>query len=396
MKQIFFIFSLVFLFSCSRNQSSPTAATIDFDTIKESSDLLFSSLVNPPRTIILDNTNDDALIGSIQKMEIYKDRIVIMDCLIGKCLYVFSTDGQFICKIGTRGVGPGEFVTLVDFTIDRNSGDIYILDLALRCAHIYSSSSGEYLSTVDLTKVKGLYAGQIMFVDGYLYADMHTPKEFDETKYLLQKIDPSTGKTVECYYTPDEVNKGWYLPQSTLSPYFNFTGKHAVFSMDFMDDIIDLGSDELRPLISLKGKDLVSPADLQPIKEAENPVQELRKLNKIHTLTHFIEHDDWLYFETERGRSLGTVLYNKRTNEATSYRFLKDDYLCMDNTILNTQFGFATEEGICYYANPGTVPVFLDGMRNGLVTGDFDKKDELLKLDAEDANPILFYYTFKN
>ena len=105
-----------------------TITTINLDNSKNSSELLYSSFFKEPKTIILETT-EDCLIKRIHGIEIFNEKIYIHDDKM-KRLFVFNIDGKFNCEIGKPGAGPGEYVELSDFTIDRKNNVIYLWDEA--------------------------------------------------------------------------------------------------------------------------------------------------------------------------------------------------------------------------------------------------------------------------
>ena len=70
-------------------------------------------------------TTDSCFISDIYKIERWKDRLYISD--MSENLYLFSAEGKFIRKIGTKGRGAGEYNALTDFAVDQENGDIFLV-----------------------------------------------------------------------------------------------------------------------------------------------------------------------------------------------------------------------------------------------------------------------------
>ena len=68
-------------------------------------------------------TSDSCLIGKTSKISLHNDTIYILDK--NQSLFMFSPDGRFLCKIGNKGQGPGEYVEPTDYFVDDK---IYIWD----------------------------------------------------------------------------------------------------------------------------------------------------------------------------------------------------------------------------------------------------------------------------
>lgn len=71
-------------------------------------------LIDSLRYIKLELT-DESLIGEITKLEIFEDRIYILDYNT-KALFVFSIEGEYLFKIHQLGNGSGEYSQL-DFLL---------------------------------------------------------------------------------------------------------------------------------------------------------------------------------------------------------------------------------------------------------------------------------------
>lgn len=67
----------------------------------------------------------DVIIGKIDKIEFFEDRLFILDEK-SAAIYIFNRTGQFIRKICNKGRGPGEYLYLNDFSIDRANGLIVV------------------------------------------------------------------------------------------------------------------------------------------------------------------------------------------------------------------------------------------------------------------------------
>ena len=120
------IFSLIILISCNHKESKiHIVKTIDSKLINNN--IFYLSALGSFSGFIPLESTDSSLISSINKMYFLNDYIFILDKKGGKGLYIFDRKGQFIRKIGKVGKGPGEYISIDDFTIDRNKSIIYFL-----------------------------------------------------------------------------------------------------------------------------------------------------------------------------------------------------------------------------------------------------------------------------
>ncbi len=141
-------------------------------------------------------TSPSCLIGSIHKMEIYKDRIFILDPYTAKKLLVFDKAGKFLYQISERGNGPGEYWDIFDFVIQDNK--IYVLNN--RTSVIEYTIDGTFIRTYSLP----LWADRMLTINnknwgllinadksnGYDSSFYITTLDFDKEKgYLKSKFE---------------------------------------------------------------------------------------------------------------------------------------------------------------------------------------------------------------
>ena len=80
-------------------------------------------------TLIRLETNRECLIkGMPNKVEIFNDRIYIFDISYPGKLYCFDLQGKFLFNISSVGNGPGEYVSLLDFTLDKENMCLWLGD----------------------------------------------------------------------------------------------------------------------------------------------------------------------------------------------------------------------------------------------------------------------------
>ncbi|WP_160150072.1 6-bladed beta-propeller [Parabacteroides sp. Marseille-P3160] len=86
---------------------------------------------------------DESIIGNIQKLIVYNDRIYILDTQ-SSSLFVFDIKGKYLFKIDKIGSGPGEYTQLDFFDIDYKNNHIILTDLMTYWAIRYDMN-GQYL-----------------------------------------------------------------------------------------------------------------------------------------------------------------------------------------------------------------------------------------------------------
>ena len=110
-------------------QNEETSADISVFqwTCEDEADFRLSEIIDSVSFIPIE-TNNDVLIGEINKLVFHDNFLYILDSNYTTTLYIFdSQTGQFIQKIRKIGNGPGEYNTIQDFSINEKEGCIYLL-----------------------------------------------------------------------------------------------------------------------------------------------------------------------------------------------------------------------------------------------------------------------------
>jgi hypothetical protein len=97
---------------------------LDDNTLRQK-DIL--PLIDTFRFVKLELT-DESLIGDIDKLDVFEDRIYIMDMQTSS-LFVFDINGKYLFKIDDIGQGPQEYIQLDFFDIDRKKRQLVLTDL---------------------------------------------------------------------------------------------------------------------------------------------------------------------------------------------------------------------------------------------------------------------------
>jgi hypothetical protein len=114
---------------------------------------------------------------------IYNPRYFIKNSIyisaLNSGVMVFDRNGKFIRKIGSIGRGPGEYVHYFNFTVDKNSGSVYVMSSSHGIIKGYSKS-GTFLRDISL-KEFGDGADIIKSYNSYLFVSFHP--QFENVKY---------------------------------------------------------------------------------------------------------------------------------------------------------------------------------------------------------------------
>jgi hypothetical protein len=173
--------TLLFSCACSTGKKESSNNSIDYNALKvikkEYSGL--KELGKITKVIKLE-TSKNSLLGRIGRVLVDKenDDLVVGDFRNTIQVLRFNKEGEFICKYGRKGEGPGEYVKVYDFTLTDN-GDVILLT---RLKLIKFSKDGTFLQE-SRTKV---FAEYIEFVNDLIYVFvLHYDRKPKEKKAVL-------------------------------------------------------------------------------------------------------------------------------------------------------------------------------------------------------------------
>lgn len=122
---LFFLLLLLIFQSCKQKKIDEAEKLIlDVSTLEYKLQLDFDQISGK---FIQLETNDESIIGRIDKVITHKNRIFILDKELSKSIYIFTAKGRYLNKIAKIGQGPGEYIALDDITLTGN--EIVILDI---------------------------------------------------------------------------------------------------------------------------------------------------------------------------------------------------------------------------------------------------------------------------
>ena len=397
---VFFCYYI--LISCSTKQNQKDFPlegnnyTIYLDGVKEES-ISLSSLFKNVQTIILE-TNDDCLIGRINRLQVFDGNIYILDSHIAKSLFVFDMEGKFIRKIGGFGQGPGEYIEVRDFTFDAENRIIFICDIRNRI-HKYQLN-GTYINSISIQSPDS-QAHFIQFYNGKLYSNCIERKP-NQNDYLLLEIDPKDG-IILSRSLPKKYNKGWneLLFFENGGFFISRANNPPRINLMFMDYIISIGEGNT-PYLELKSKNLTTEKDIESFRgKAPMPINQENILSskKIFNVHYFIENNNFICFRCGFTPSTTfAVLFDKKIEEVKLFKIFSNDFIFkQDRNGWMGNFIFSDLKGayeILDTQNSFIIDYFQNAIKNNEVIPDLDKFDQLSKLD-KDSNPVIFYYEFK-
>jgi hypothetical protein len=192
-------------------------------------------------------TCEDNLIGYIDKVQIYKNRIFILDIFTSKGIFVFDIEGSYIGQLGHHGRGPGEYITPISFTIDEKNDEVLIFDNALRKVLYYRISNLSLIKEIpiDFYFTNSLWMDNTdlaYFIPGSLAYDFKgqvriTDSQFETiNEFAPKELYTRYGYGFEYIYKVDGRNY-FYRPNEYIIYEFDEYSFAPVFNIEFFADI---------------------------------------------------------------------------------------------------------------------------------------------------------------
>lgn len=354
----------------------PVAEVVDFGNVQTYKS---SELISVERLLPLE-TSDASLLGSIDQLEVWEDRIYLLDTYKTNAVLMFSaTDGKFIRKIAGTGNGPGEFLSPHSFWIDRSDGSLYVLDRMMSKLLKYDGEDLRYEAEI---KLPGLAPSAfcVPAAGDYLYYFPLRQKDLFGGKQYV-KAD-AKGKDVSTYY--DAPASGRIL-HGNPAPFYGYEGKLRVCPY-FSNRVYEWVNDSLEVCWEMKWGD----SNLPEAALFEKPEGSGEVMREILT-------NDYIRL---------LYVYENQATLAVKYYIQRDFYLSAQHKssgrVFNTKAAAVQDDLGLGGVFP--LPVGTDGDRLVGSLSRLDLKEEeavspalkaCLKQADEEGNPVLVFYRMK-
>lgn len=159
------------------------------------------------KKIIPLETTNISLIGEINNLEFFENRIYILDKRYSKSLHIFNIDGKFVKKT-IIGKGPNEYLAPRGFTINKEKKEIVIWDM---------NQSKFIISDLELNPLKKIFSDNLIRDFVYIGEDTILANSFEFSEKNVNHLSEyaifcdSFQKRQNCFLHVDkELEKDWY------------------------------------------------------------------------------------------------------------------------------------------------------------------------------------------
>lgn len=237
----------------------------------------------------------ESALGRIQRIAATEKFFFVFD---SREIKQFSRTGKYIQKIGKTGRGPGEYPGIIDFAVDELTQRIFVLANFTRQVFIYDFT-GTFVKNIRLDEIE---RGAIdMTGNGLLVLQTHPlTKSLLSTEILNQQ-----GVSILKFYSRGYTNSKKI--QVAKTPNFSYIYNNTLFFKEGINDTIyKISSEKITPYF------FYSLGKYKP--PVKYPYEERGKYIEIYKMCESDKYITTFFFH--KG-TIGTAVYNKRTNETT-------------------------------------------------------------------------------
>ena len=278
-----------------------------------------SNLIDSVKYIKLELT-DESIIGYIEKIVIYKEKIYILDTQT-ESLFVFDINGNYLFKISQIGRGPEDYIQVDFFDIDPHNDNIVLTDLMGYFVMIFDKE-GKFISR---RKIPFWVEGFSPFEDNgtILVANYRNNKHKLGQEFNLLYMD-SLMQINKAYFPynssyfekrpPSPSKNGYFYYYNNNPHYYPYCGS-SIYKVDrnglIMKYNIDFGENSF---------------DLSYLSKGREYLNDYLSQGNFYHLGTVLETDEYLYFSY--GKSLvASSFYSKKSGKTF------DGYVFITNNI---------------------------------------------------------------
>lgn len=324
-------------------------------------------------------TNDASLIRKIDRLCLDGDTLAVFDRSLKK-IVIFGSDGRYIYSIHDVGLGPAEYIQVIDICMDRKNKQVVLL-CDRPSKFMYYTYSGKFIKEVSYSS----FSSAFVINDNMTYCNAGTEKDesvlhvYDNSAKLVNEIRiPSA----ESFKADDSSTTHNFSIGNNLT-----LGKDAYFTRQFDNSIYVFSEGKVYPKYTIDFQEHQMPSKLNMKYDLPfDFLDECDEKKYIHSITDVMENDNKLLFTT----NLGICLYDKVTKKLNSFRFIKNKGL---NGGVSAAMSMNDGEHLAVKYDSESFRRRIDGSRKKKVQID----DNLLKVYNsinDESNPVLLIYQF--
>lgn len=243
-----YLLLLMLLMGCDgkKEKSDNNIISIDVPIDRNDASGLFDSIFELNRYIVLETT-DESLIRRLGKIVFYKSNLYVLDSDEKKIL-IFDDKGKYLKQYSHLGQGPGEYLSLTDFTLKEDT--LYLLDRMGGQLLLYNLSD----SLLDKRKVEKARGICVLGDDKYaLNVELGSADNSSEKSYCSYAyFDKQECKLRDISYNKELCGLSYSLSEGSNTFYYYNDSVFTFFPYNDTIYCVDKQNGELSPYAAIQ------------------------------------------------------------------------------------------------------------------------------------------------
>jgi hypothetical protein len=308
--------------SASREESAVKTISVDFSKMKNSEKEkgLFSSCKIVPL-----ETNDSCLIGRINKVILWQDRIFILDHYQTASVFIFDGSGKWINTISRRGQGPDDYADLTDMFFDEQEQLLYLVCRFNQKLMLFDKN-GQLQKQEKLPGIRLWYMEKTP--EGYVACanNASTPPSYNSNIYTL-----SSDLKIQSRHF--EIPKEWEYNSLGSSTMFAKYKSDVYYFPPLNNTVYRISNNSVSEFYKYDFGKYNFPEAWKSVEYIFDSKRDVQALNRyVQGLKYFAETDNNIYSIVLFEGSYKLVTYSKKDETVRAT-------LLLDNPFINTKFG---------------------------------------------------------
>lgn len=295
-------------------------------------------------------------------------------------IIIFDLQGKFTKRINWKGNGPGEYLSINDFIINRFNGNLEILSPENNSIFVYDSIGNTFIEKIKLpSEMPIAHLFQIVSSDTYILYSLASDVEL----FFYSKQTKQTIKTE--YSLPKWFSRNTPFTPSTRNPFYVYNDS-LFFQQIYNGDVLNVDADDLK--LSLRhtwdfGEYNFNISELPTDKTLEYYLNLNKKLSNKYAILFqvYCENSKYYFTRFKFKNRYKHLIIDKLTNKYKLFEEFTEGLHCTPQWIDEKAiYTFVSFEYLKFVINPTL-----------LNEGNKIKLNDI----REDDNPVIIKYNFK-
>jgi hypothetical protein len=255
-------------------------------------------------------TTDASLIGEITQIEYFDGKYFVLDESQTQSLFVFDSVGRYLWKISRIGGGPGEYISLDEFSIDYQNRRIHLLSLNPSKVMVF-----DFQNSFIEEKKMPFYTQSFVYLpnNGYLFYNSYSSNT-QELKKEYNLIVTDTSMNIIRGYLPYSSAGMQNSVALTFSNYYKYNRK-IHFVDNFNSRVYSIEGDSLYARYQFNFGSHAF--DVNRLADSEIDYEAYLRNEKPYRLNSVCEIDDAIYLTIHTYGKVFFCCYSKESKKLT-------------------------------------------------------------------------------